>query len=297
MIIVPPIEVTPANLTASNVSITETAWTAGTYSTGDQRYVGTDLYEVVAMPSTTDEPTAGAAANPPTWILVGKINRYRMFDFAIGQATTRASSIEVTIDPGQVANAVALFELSGADTVQVEVTDPVEGLVYDETVTLADYTGINNFYSYFFEPYAVAREASFFDLPNYTDATITITIAGSGDVSVGEVVIGRQRNLGTTLINTSIGIEDFSRKERDEFGVFRIVERRFSKLGNFDVFLENGQVNGALRTLADFRATPTLYVGNVLQPETQILGFYRDFSVLRSGPITSEMSLEIEGIV
>lgn len=297
MIIVPPIEVTPANLTATNVAITETAWTAGTYTTGTQRYVGTDLYEVVATPSTTDEPTAGAAANPPTWILVGKINRYRMFDFAIGQATTRTSPIEVTITPGQVVNTVALFEFAGADTVQVKVTDPVDGLVYDETVSLVDNTGINNFYAYFFQPYASATEANFFDLPNYSDATVTITITGAGTVGVGETVIGRARTLGVTLMNTTIGIEDFSRKKRDDFGVFRIVERRFAKLGNFDVFLENNQINAALRTLAEFRATPALYVGNVTQPETYILGFYRDFSILRSGPITSEMTLEVEGLV
>lgn len=295
MIIVPPIEVTASNLVSSSVAISETAWTAGTYNAGDQRYVGTDLYE--ALSTTTDEPTAGVAANPPTWLLVGKINRFRMFDFGIGSVTSDTGPIIVEIEPGQVANAVKLFEIAGADTVQVEVTDPVGGLVYDETIDLADYTGINNFYAYFFEPYRKADEAAFFDLPNYTDATITITIDGPGTVSVGETVIGRQQRLGVTLINTSIGSENFSRKERDEFGVFRIVERRTAKLGNFDVFLDNNQVNNAIRTLNQFFVQPALFVGEVSQPETQILGFYRDFSVLRSGPITSEMSLEIEGIV
>lgn len=297
MIIVPPIEVTPDNLTSSNVSITETAWTAGTYATGVRRYVGIDLYEVVETPHTTDEPVAGAALNPPSWILVSRINRYKMFDFAIGENTISSSPIEVTITPGTVANAVALFELINAATVQVVVDDPVDGVVYNETVTLADNTGITDFYAYFFTPISNATEASFFDLPSYSGADITVTITGTGTIGVGELVLGRQRSLGTTLINTSLGIEDFSRKERDEFGVFRIVERRFAKLGNFDVFLENNRVNAVIRTLSEFRALPVLYVGEVSQPETYVLGFYRDFRVLRSGPLTSEMALEIEGIV
>jgi hypothetical protein len=297
MKLVPPITVTTSNLTASNVSITETAWTAGTYNTGVQRYVGTTLYEVVATPSTTDEPTAGAIKDPPSWVAVGSINRFKMFDFSIGQATTKASPIEVTITPGEVINAVALFEVTGATTVQVEVNDPTDGLVYDETRTLADYTGIANWYDYFFAPYELDVDAVFLDLPAYFGAAITITITGSGNVSVGECILGRQRVYGSTAINTSLGIEDFSRKERDAFGNFEVVERRFAKLGNFDILLANSEVTPMFRVLADQRAKPTLYIGGDDFAETYILGFFRDFAILRSGPVTSELSIEVEGIV
>lgn len=296
MKLVPPITVTTSNLTASNVTITETAWTAGTYATGVQRYVGTTLYEVVATPSTTDEPTAGAAKDPPSWVAVGSINRFKMFDFSIGQATTRASPIEVTITPGEVVNAVALFEVTGATTVQVEMVDPVDGTVYDETRTMADYTGIIDWYSYFFDPYQLDVDAFFSNLPAYVNAAITITVSG-GTVSVGECILGRQRGFGSTAIGTTLGIEDFSRKERDAFGNFEIVERRFAKLVSFDVLLANNEVNSMFRTLADQRAKPTLYIGGDNFAETYILGFFRDFTILRTGPVTSELSIEVEGIV
>ena len=297
MKLIPPITVTTSNLTASNVSITETAWTAGIYTTGVQRYVGTTIYEVVAIPSTTDEPTAGAIKDPPSWVAVGSINRFKMFDFSIGQATTRASPIEVTITPGEIINAVALFELAGATTVQVEMIDPTDGTVYDETRVLADYTGISDWYAYFFAPYQLDVDAVFLNLPAYVNAAITVTITGTADVSVGECILGRQRIFGSTSINASLGIEDFSRKERDEFGNFQIVERRFAKLGNFDVLLANNEVNAMFRTLADQRARPTLYIGGDDFVETYILGFFRDFTILRSGPVTSELSIEVEGIV
>jgi hypothetical protein len=297
MKIVPPLAVTTSNLTASNVAITETAWTAGTYAEGVQRYVGTTLYEVIVHPHTSDSPTVGVAAIPPTWAVVGSINRFKMFDFTIGQKTSRASPITVTITPGEVVNTIALFELVNATSIRVQVIDPVAGTVYDQTRTLADYTGITDWYSYFFDPYILAADAVFDDLPAYISAAITVTISGSGTVEVGELVIGRSREYGSTAINTRLGIEDFSRKERDEFGNFNIVERRFAKLHGFDVLLANNEVNAIFGALSAARATATLYIGGSDFAETYALGFFRDFTILRSGPITSELSIEIEGLV
>lgn len=295
MKLIPPIAVTPALLTASNVNITETEWTAGTYTTGTRRYVGTDLYEVVASPSTTDSPTAGVNASPPTWIRVGKINRYRMFDFTIGEATTRASNITVTVTPGQIVNALAAFELVAQSAV-VTMTDPTDGVVYTRTLSLLDNSSVVDWWFYFFEPITRVSEFALTDLPAYGAAAIQIAFSGTGTVSVGELVIGAQRNLGVTLQNITVGIEDFSRKERDDFGNILVVERRFAKLLNADVFVENSQVNSTLQSLTAVRAQPAVYVGADDRQETIVLGFFRDFSILRTGPAASEMTIEIEGL-
>jgi hypothetical protein len=298
MKLIPPIALTPAMLT-SDVAITETAWTAGTYTLGTQRYVGVNLYEVVASPSTADEPTAGAAKAVPTWIKIGVINRWRMFDLIIAEATTQtAAPITVTIDPGETISGIALFNVQAA-SVRVVVNDPGEGDVYDRTNFLGSSTGLGDWYSYFFGTSVRDDTALFLDMPSYPMGVVTVTIEpqDGGDVSVGEMVVGKQRKIGTTLMNFTFGIEDFSRKERNEFGQFVIVERRFSKLATFDLFLTNSEVNNAFNTLAKYRATPIVYVGDEGRPETVFLGFYRDFSTLRTGPYSSEMSLEIEGLV
>ena len=297
MIIVPPITVTAAKLTATNVAITETLWTAGTYTLGQQRYIDTTLYQVIVA-STTDSPLDGIAKDPPTWAVVGGINRFAMFDFRIGRSTSRASPISVTVTPAsnELANGVALFDIAGANTVRVRMVDPVEGTVYDRTRDLADYTGINNWFAYFFSPYNLASDTVFLDLPAYVGAAIMIDVTGGGTVSVGEVVLGRITTTGSTAINTVTGIEDFSRKQRDDFGNFAIEERRFAKTATFDILLENSQVNATFRTLADNRAKPALYVGGEAFAETYVLGFFRDFAILRQGPVTSELSIEIEGL-
>jgi hypothetical protein len=295
MRIIPPLTVTPTELT-SNVPITETEWTAGTYETGVERYVGTDLYEVVAVPDTTDEPVAGAAKEPPTWIKIGKINRFKMFSFVIGEATVATSPIEVTVRFPFLINGVALFDLS-ATSVRVQVEDDVDGVIYDETRSTQDSTGINDWHAYFFKPYAIKSDVVFTDLPSFADVDVNVTITNTdGPASIGEMIVGRIENLGVTLQNFTFGIEDFSRKERDIFGNFTIIERRFAKTANYDVFLENNRVNATFLTLAKVRATPAVYIGNDDMPETVTLGFYKDFSTLRTGPNSSEMTLEIEGL-
>jgi len=298
MKLIPPIEITASTLSASNVAISETAWTAGTYSLGDQRYVGTRLYEVVADPSTTDEPTAGAVADPPTWLDIGAINRFKMFDVVIGDVTEQsAANIDVTLDFDAVINSVALFNIVGS-TVQIVVDDPTDGEVYNQTYSLNDNTGVNNWYQYFFAPISRKADLVVTDLPAYSTATIQVVVANGGlDTAVGEAVFGRSTTLGVTLMNFSLGIEDFSRKDRDQFGNFVITERRFSRLANYDVFVSNNQFVSSFNTLAQVRATPAVYIGDESKTETIVLGFYRDFSTLRTGPNSSEMTLEVEGLV
>lgn len=281
----------------SNVAISETEWTAGTYTTGQQRYVGSDLYEVTAVPDTTDEPVAGTENDPPSWIKVGKINRWKMFSGIIAEKTTQeAGPIEVTVDPGGVVNAVAFFGVE-ASSVSVTVTDPTDGVVYSKTEAMVDNSAVTDWYQYFYAPILRKEEVVFLDLPSYGSATVSAEIdAGGSDTACGEMVIGLQRNIGVTLLEFTTGLRDFSRKEQNVFGGFEILERRFSRFAEFDVFVPKVAVSGLLRLLAERRALPTVYIGGENDPETIIYGFYTDQQVLRSAPQYSEMSITIEGL-
>ena len=282
----------------SSVAITETEWTAGTYETGTLRYVGTDLYEVTADPDTDDEPTAGAAKDPATWVKIGKINRWKMFSGIIAEKTEQTGGpIEVEIEPGSVVNAVAFFGVE-ATSVTVEVDDPAEGIVYSRTEPMIDNSGVTDWFNYFFSPILRKEEVVFLDLPSYGSASVKAEIAAgeTGDVAVGEMVIGAQRDLGSTVLEFTAGIRDFSRKEQNDFGGFEILQRRFSRFAEFEVFMPKNRVPGLIRALADRRALPTVYIGNEDDPETIIYGYYTDQQVLRVAPGHSELSLTIEGL-
>ena len=147
MIIIKPIPVTAAMLTASNVPETDApAWTAGTYTLGQQRIYDHRIYEVMVS-STTDRPDIGAVANPPSWLDTGATNRFKMFDQIINTQTSYISEIDIDITPAAIVNSAAFFGLSG-NSITVTVTDPVDGVVFTETRNLQDNTIIIDSVSY-----------------------------------------------------------------------------------------------------------------------------------------------------
>ena len=296
MIIVQPVPVTSAMVTASNVTITETLWTAGTYTLNTQRYVGTRLYKVIVA-STTDNPTVGVTLTPPSWQDIGAINRFKMFDQVVNTQTTRTSLIDVSILPGTIINALAMFDLDGVTTT-ITMTDPIEGVVFNETKSLQDNTIIIDWYSYFFESITTRSDVVFLGLPAYGSATIRIQVdAGASTAAIGEVVIGRQRNLGVTNFGTSVSILDYSRKETDEFGNIVVETRPFSKRADFDVTVETGSVAAVQKALASIRTTPTVFIGDEDRAETIVYGFYRGFNIIISTPSISDCSIEVEGLI
>lgn len=294
MRIIAPIEITPAILTSSNVTENDyAAWSNVTaYVIGNRVIYNHAVYESLTS-NTNKQPDT----NPTDWLYVSATNRYRMFDDVIGNVTSRSGTIEVTLEPSQLTNAVSFFGLSG-NTVNVTVTVPGDGEVYNRTEPLQDNTSVVDWYSYFFEPIIQRGDITFLDLPQYGDPTIDITIdAGAGTAMCGECVVGRQRLLGATNFGTSVSIQDYSRKETDQFGNVTVVQRRFTKRADFDVTVNTNQVSAVQRALAEIRTTPTVFIGDEDRAETVVYGFYRGFSIVLDAPSISSCSIEVEGLV
>ncbi len=299
MIIIKPASVTASTLTASNVAETDyPAWTAGTYTVGNRVIYDHKIYEVVAT-STTDRPDLGAAAVPATWLFVSPTNRYKMFDIALGSGTVNSGSINVTVTPTTVCNSVVLFNVDGA-TAQLIVRTSGGTIVYDQTVSLADYSDLNSYFNYYFLPIAEtgASELAFIDIPNYSGASFQLIIdAGGGTATCGEMIIGQKSALAVTNFGTSVGIKDYSVKTIDDFGNVTITTRPYSKRADYDVTVETAQVSQFTKFLASIRSTPAVYIGDPLRGETIVLGYYRDFSVVLSNPSISECSMSVEGLI
>lgn len=299
MIIIKPVAVTVSTLTSSNVAETDyPAWTAGTYTIGTRRIYANKIYEVVAS-STTDRPDIGASAIPATWIFVSATNRYKMFDISVGSGTVNAGSINITITPTTVCNSVVLFNVDGA-TAQLIVRTSGGTIVYNKTISLADYSELNSYYNYYFLPIAEtgASELAFTDIPNYSGANFQLIIdAGGGTATCGEMIIGQKSALAVTNFGTSVGIKDYSVKNIDDFGNVTITTRPYSKRADYDVTVETSQVSQFTKFLASIRSIPAVYIGDDLRGETIVLGYYRDFSVVLSNPSISECSLSVEGLI
>lgn len=300
MKIIRPIVITDAVLTASNIAETDyAAWSgATTYAAGDRVIMVSthQVYESLQAANLNHDPSTDSTTTPVWWVVVGSTNRWRMFDDSPSLQSSAASSIDVTLTPGQRANSIALLNLSAA-TVQVTVTDPVDGVVYDTLVDLSSPTGIDDWYSYYFEPITRKADLVLTDLPPYVDADIDVVISESaGTAYVGEVVIGLYRELGGTQYGAQLGIQDYSIKQRDDFGNYTILERAFNRRAVCTVWMDSTMVSSAHAILADLRATPAVYICADDYDAAIIYGFFKDFSIEIAYVTASICSIELEGL-
>lgn len=264
-------------------------------ATGDTYIYQQKVYE--ALSDNQDRPDMGSLLDPPTWVSLGAINPLRLADGQVGTFTEVSGPLEIVFSNVDIVDGIALFNLL-AQTVLIELVDETEGVVFStREISLVDNTGVTDWYQYFYSPVTNKKDFVFTGLPPYRGADVRVVLTDvSGVLQVGEIALGPIRNLGDTQFGTSVGILDFSRKDRDTFGNFIITERRFSKRANYDISLRTNQIAFAQQLLARLRATPAVFIGAESQPETIIYGFYRSFDIVLSGVKFSECTIEVEGL-
>jgi hypothetical protein len=302
MIKLTPTTITAGMLTSSTApepAATETAWvSAGTYALGDLRIRAT-THKVYLCIQTHSGRAQLPEDDAAYWTAIGPTNRWACFDRAVGTATTLASPLTIVLAPGMV-NALALLELVGT-SVTVSMTSASEGgaTVYSSTTSL-EMSAPADYYNYFFDPFIPRRNVLLTGLPPYEDGVITITLTGSGDVSLGAALVGLYVEIGAAQYGATAGIDDYSVKTTDAYGTTTITERAYAKRATFKLWLSRDAVNVVHRALADGRATPCLYAGTPDQPEYDeamlIYGWPGSFQLEIAYPTVSLYSLEIKGL-
>lgn len=298
MKIIRPQAVTDAVLASSNVPETDyAAWSASTtYGDGDDVIVvAADVHQVwqSIQAGNLNHPPA---TSPTWWVLVGATNRWRMFDATTNSQTSAAASIDVTLEVAGRVDSVALMNVDAAEA-YITMTDAVDGVVYERTVSLVSTSGIDDAWSYCFEPIVRRHDLVLDDLPPYADATIDITLSAPGEtVKCGNCIVGLSRSIGDTQRGTRIGIQDYSVKTRDAWGNYGVTERAYNKTASFTVQLDAGLVDEVSSLLAGYRATPIVYLGTTRYAATVVLGFFKDFYLEIAYATRSICTLEVEGL-
>lgn len=292
--------VTDAEFTSSNVTENDyPAWDVSTsYSDGDFAIVtGTThkIYQSVAGSNLGNDPTTDDGTY---WVEVSATNRWRAFDGVLGDKVTNATSITYTITPSVMVTGVAFFGLN-AGSVQIEIYDDTTALIYDVTVDLVDVTDVVDWFSFFLGGIVYDTEALFIGVPGYSGYEVDITIdATGGTAEVTQIVLGEVHTLGQTVDGTSIGIEDYSGKSRDDFGNATIIERAFADTTDFQFTLRTDDARRVKRILSRVRATPAVYYADtdVVFLGTTVYGYFQKFSIPLSSGGQSFATLEIEGL-
>lgn len=297
MKIIRPVTITDAMLTSSNLPETDYAqWTSGATFALDEYCidVGTNIHNIYKslVASNNNNPPA---TSPTKWLHIGKTNRWKMFDASVGTKTQKADAIINTLTlSGVRVDSVALMNISAA-SVTIEQTS-VDGTV-SITESLVSTEGINSMWNWAFEPIVRKKDFAITNLTPYANSTLTITLNDAGAIAeCGACVVGQKLELGGTQYGASVSIEDNSLKGKDDFGNYNIVERSFSKTGDFTLQVNKPFVDQLQNVLAGYRAKPIVYIGSGEYTSTMILGFYKSFSIVISYPRMSICSINIEGL-
>ena len=291
--------VTDTTLTTTDVPENDyAAWLVGTTYAAAARVIVTtpnihNIYESVQGANTGNDPVTDDGT---WWTRVSSTNRWKMFNDVVQEQTTQADVIDVSITPAAVTTALAAINVDCA-TITVTMTDPIEGVIYDETFPMTSYSGITNWYDYFFTAINRKKELSVLGLPPYSAAVIDVTFNDSGETAkVGALVLGTSATIGDSQYGASFGIIDYSTKEVDAQGKTTITAGTYSDEADIDVVIETGRFAEVKKILTDLRTTPSVWIAEDNTEGTIIYGYYREFDVLLTGPVVSMCTLSIEGL-
>ena len=295
--VVKPIAVTPSMLVSTDVPEADYAeWAAGTtYAIGDRVIVAAQhkIYQSAVAANVGKDPATDSAA----WLEAGATNRWKPYDKSVSSQVVQADAISYRIKPGQAVTSVGVLNISGGTSLRVRVIDPTFGTVYDKTVSLSRTPLAPGWWMWFFGERRAPTQALLQDLPSYPGADILIDITGTAELAVGVLLIGqvRQFALGVKM-GARIGIQDYSRKERSEFGDVMLVERAFAKRASFSILLTADEVDSFHQFLSEVRATPCLWIGSRRYESTTLYGFYKSFDIVIPYFSYSDCDLELEGL-
>ena len=296
MKLVKPTAITDSNLTSTSVAETDySAWNSATSYTVGQKVIVVATHKIYeALTNNTNKyPPDTLEGATPDWLEVGATNAWKMFDQSYQSQTINADEITVIGEFGRI-NSLGLLNCDAA-AINIKLTvDSVD--VYDNNLNVILGT-VNNWYEYFYNE--IERKADFVvtNIPVYTNGILTVTLSGTGEsVKCGNMIPGYTIEIGESLWGASMGIIDYSRKEVGTFGNYSIIERNYSSTLSDSILVENGRAGYIKKLLADYRATPALWVANEDYEGLFAYGFFRDFSIVMESPAGAQCSIEIEGL-
>lgn len=233
------------------------------------------------------------------WVKVSPDNRTAMFDNQSFTTSVANKAITSTISTG-IIDTVALINVS-ADMATVTVRNGLGGdIIYTKTAGLTGGNPTNAWDYYFSDPLLRTNQYIFDDIPPFSNSHVTLELTGGAEVSIGNLIVGKSKDLGLSVYGAQAGILDFSTKTTDFFGNTLFTKRGYKKTLSIQTEVKKEKINQVQRLLYNLRTIPALWISTTdteLSEPLVLFGFYKDFSTTISYPTHALCSLEIEGLV
>lgn len=293
MYIVPETTITADMVASNNATDAEAEWDSGTaYTESDIVSAGGRRWEAVTG-STGQDPESDDGTY---WLDIGPTNSTAFLDDKVSTRTTRATSLTIELELGQLFNAVVLFNLTGG-SVTVEMDDGDGTTQFSETRTLVD-SDVNDFWDYAFTEPTFRTVAIFPSVPGFSDWTLRVTVTGT-TAGLGKIVAGRQVFAGRSLAGSGPRFKDYSKVTFDEdFGDFTRVIRDYATGAMFEVGFDPEATDRFMRFLARTRGTVVAaYPGDDMERYgLTVIGFLAGFEpgLIHRGIVP--VTIEVKGI-
>lgn len=282
-----------------------------TYNKGDRVSWSTLIYETVSNGTIGVYPSAGSLTNPKSWSVVQKVNRWLMFDnLTYSAAKPYTDQINLTIQTTAYINAIAFLNVD-ANTITVTVSGGTKALSPYTGYTTALVQTINmnpaNTAANVWPIEDINRKTSavfYFDRGKNYVITVTIAKTATSPPSCGTLIIGNAQALGNATTSglhygASVGIEDYSTTNADEYGTVTFTRRNWVKKVSGELLIPNADLDGIQRLIAGLRATSNVWV--CADPDNfeslTVYGYVSNFSAAIKYPLETLMQLEVKGVI
>lgn len=174
---------------------------------------------------------------------------------------------------------------------------------YDEAFDLSESAWDDSWYNATYDEIVYKDRLSLSDIePNGTTNVAFITLTGT-DVECGSCLFGLSRDIGGAVYGAEVGIDNWSRVSRDDWGGVQIdATRGYSDNASYSVWFDKGKAAALRKMLADYKDTPAVY--RMARSDTapggwDTLGCHHaisSFRIVMEGPCGYLCRLELEGI-
>jgi len=244
-------------------------------------------YKYRALKSTIAVP----ANDEENWELIGFDNRLACINNSYSFSSTSPTEFTVILDYSDVGERIDYLCILNVLATYIKIY--INDVLFKE-LEVSSFASEGSWHDYFFGLLDPIKDL--FIPIDAINPVIKIELSG-GDVSLGYVFGGYEQQIGTTMLDTSIQLLDFSRKEADADGNYFLEERKDNKNIDFNVSLMKEDVNPVFNIIRKVKALPTIWYDNDIN-DTNVLiyGFVKDFSVVFSTNVVVECNLTIEGM-
>jgi len=298
-----PRPITDAMITDTNAPDSSTSdypgivtWTATSFALEDYVIYTPDnsVYRANAAVISTDVPGVSAK-----WTYIDKNNPYRLVNGIISSPTVAEDGFFTEVTVGGIVGTAAAFAVTGVSVVNITVDSVAEGgEVYNRDIQMQDNTEVTDEWLYFMAPISYRSSFVVYDLPPALDAVVTFDFQSTSTASVGELVLGNRRTLGTAIDGSGFDNADLSRVNYDAFGNISGKELRPNiNLVNYNVKVDSNRIGFLRNTLESIGKTKECVWSGSTDSFDDLLsyGFYESFSnIIYSG--TSDVSIKVKTI-